>query len=100
MFAIFLGTAFGKGVYFGTEFHYSANPRYTPPDSQGFKYMFLCRVLVGDWVMGNAAYIEPPAKDRENLHLYDSVVDNVFKPTIFVIFHDAQAYPEYLITFV
>ncbi|XP_043101598.1 protein mono-ADP-ribosyltransferase PARP15 [Puntigrus tetrazona] len=31
--------------------------------------------------------------------LYDSVVDNMQNPTMFVVFHDCQAYPDYLITF-
>ena len=29
----------------------------------------------------------------------DSVVNDVRDPTIFVVFHDAAAYPEYVITF-
>ena len=31
--------------------------------------------------------------------LYDSIVDKPVDPEIFVIFHDKQCYPEYLITF-
>ena len=43
---------------------------------------------------------DPPAKRTTNLNvLYDSVVDNVGNPYIFVVFYDPQAYPEYLITF-
>ena len=42
----------------------------------------------------------PPAKSPNNPNvLYDSVVDNIANPSIFVVFYDAQAYPEYLITF-
>jgi poly [ADP-ribose] polymerase 10/14/15 len=29
----------------------------------------------------------------------DTTVDNQLNPTIFVIYHDAQAYPEYLLTY-
>ena len=41
-----------------------------------------------------------PAKDPndENV-LFDSVVDNIANPSIFVVFYDADAYPEYLITY-
>ena len=43
---------------------------------------------------------DPPGKSPTNPNvLYDSVVDNVGNPSIFVGFYDAQAYPEYLITF-
>jgi poly [ADP-ribose] polymerase 10/14/15 len=42
----------------------------------------------------------PPAKNPINPNvLYDTVVDHVRNPTIFVVFYDAQSYPEYLITF-
>ena len=30
---------------------------------------------------------------------YDSTVDRTHDPTIFVTYHDAQAYPEYLVRF-
>jgi hypothetical protein len=40
-----------------------------------------------------------PVKTAGTYDLYDSVVDIVESPTVFVIFEDAHAYPEYLITF-
>jgi len=30
---------------------------------------------------------------------YDSVVDNVTSPSVFVVFYDTQAYPQHLISF-
>lgn len=42
--------------------------------------------------------IVPPAKNT-NCDLYDTVVDKPNAPTIFVVFRDDNAYPEYLITF-
>ena len=42
----------------------------------------------------------PPPKDPQNpVVLYDSVVDNVQNPAMFVIFYDPQAYPDYHIEF-
>ena len=61
--------------------------------------MFLARVLTGEYTRGQNRHIEPPPKSTDNKDLYDSSVDNVHNPQIFVIFHDTQAYPEYLITF-
>ena len=62
--------------------------------------MYLARVLTGVYTTGQSSFLEPPPKDPRNpVVLYDSVVDNVQNPTIFVIFHDAQAYPEYHIEF-
>ena len=44
--------------------------------------------------------IVPPPKDPSRPEiLYESVVDNLANPSIFVVFSDAQCYPEYLITF-
>jgi len=61
--------------------------------------MFLAKVLVGDYTIGNPGLITPPPKSANGLELYDSVVDAVNNPSIFVIFANAQAYPDYLITF-
>lgn len=61
--------------------------------------MYLCRVLTGDFALGQKNMITAPVKDSTGIQKYDSVVDNVAKPNMFVIFHDCQAYPEYLITF-
>ena len=62
--------------------------------------MYLARVLTGEYTKGSSSMLVPPAKSPTNPNvLYDSVVDNVHNPSIFVVFYDAQAYPEYLITF-
>lgn len=40
-----------------------------------------------------------PLKETGDIPLrYDSVTDDITKPSMFVIFNDTQAYPEYLIT--
>lgn len=61
--------------------------------------MYLCQVLTGDYTVGAQAMIVPPAKNAGGFQKYDSVVDNVTTPSMFVVFHDSQACPEYLITF-
>lgn len=61
--------------------------------------MYLCRVLTGVYTLGKQDMIAPPVKDSTSVELYDSVVDNMAAPNMFVIFHDSQAYPEYLIIF-
>jgi O-acetyl-ADP-ribose deacetylase (regulator of RNase III) len=102
------GTRFGKGMYFARDASYSA--RYAVSGSiplhigigvgAGLCHMYLARVLTGEFVKGENSMLVPPPKDPNNSNvLYDSVVDNVHNPSIFVVFYDAQAYPEYLITF-
>lgn len=96
---IFPGTAFGNGTYFAVGASYSARSTYSRPDRQGQKYMYLCRVLTGDFTAGRHGMTVPPAKSTTTVELYNSVTDNPSGPSMFVIFHDNQAYPEYLITF-
>ncbi|XP_009471885.1 PREDICTED: poly [ADP-ribose] polymerase 14-like [Nipponia nippon] len=90
----------GNGTYFAVDASYSAQDTYSTPDTNGRKYMYLARVLTGQYCAGSRGLITPPSKNpADPTDLYDSVVDNVACPTVFVIFNDIQAYPEYLITF-
>ncbi|XP_015771569.1 PREDICTED: uncharacterized protein LOC107349890 [Acropora digitifera] len=92
------GTVFGNGVDFALQASYSA--RYSLRNAFGYRYMYLTRVLVGEYTQGRQGLITPPPKDpNDPTDLYDSVVDNVRNPQIFVVFYDCQCYPEYLITF-
>ncbi len=87
-------------MYFANQAWYSARNNYAAPDVDGSKYMYIARVLVGKYTKGKEGLIVPPPIDENNQTVcYDSVVDNVAKPLIFVIFYDYQSYPEYLITF-
>ncbi|XP_044293868.1 protein mono-ADP-ribosyltransferase PARP14-like [Varanus komodoensis] len=89
----------GNGTYFAVNASYSAQDTYSTPDSSGKKYMYVARVLTGDYCVGKHGLITPPSKNVGGFDLFDSVTDNMANPSMFVIFHDAQAYPEYLITF-
>ncbi|XP_052759704.1 protein mono-ADP-ribosyltransferase PARP12-like isoform X1 [Mya arenaria] len=92
------GTAHGKGSYFATTAKYS--DCYTDRQ-RGTMVMFIAKVLVGDYTKGDKSYTRPPQKDPRDLSspLYDSCVDSVTDPKIFVIFELGQVYPEYLIKY-
>jgi poly [ADP-ribose] polymerase 10/14/15 len=94
-------TMYGKGVYFARDSSYSAKATYSQPDSSGVQRMFLCRVVVGEYSRGVKDALSPVPRpdDKTGTLLYDSTVDNVADPSIFVTYHDAQAYPDYLIYF-
>ena len=93
----FPGRAYGCGVYFARDASYSV--RYARGGGEG-RYMYLARVLVGQYCQGNSGMIVPPPKNPSRPEiLYESVVDSTENPSIFVVFYDAQCYPEYLITF-
>ena len=62
--------------------------------------MYLAKVLVGEYTVGRQGMLTPPVKNAYDVcDTYDTVVDNVTNPGIFVVFYDWQCYPEYLITF-
>ena len=97
----FSATVYGRGAYFARDASYSARDTYSPSDpASGNKYVYLARVLTGEFTVGSQNMLTPPPKDPNNPHIsYDSVVDNVQDPQVFVIFQDALVYPEYLIVF-
>ncbi|NXH12567.1 PAR12 polymerase, partial [Bucco capensis] len=90
------GTNYGKGSYFARDASYSHAYSQSAVKTN---IMFVARVLVGDYVRGNAAYVRPPPKSVDGLRFYDSCVDNMFNPSIFVVFEKHQIYPEYIIEY-
>uniref|UniRef100_A0A2K5F2J3 Poly [ADP-ribose] polymerase n=1 Tax=Aotus nancymaae TaxID=37293 RepID=A0A2K5F2J3_AOTNA len=92
-------TVYGKGVYFATRASMSVQDRFSPPNADGHKAVFVARVLTGDYGQGHRGLLAPPLRGPGHVLLrYDSAVDCVRQPSIFVIFHDTQALPTYLIT--
>uniref|UniRef100_A0A1B8XXG5 Poly [ADP-ribose] polymerase n=1 Tax=Xenopus tropicalis TaxID=8364 RepID=A0A1B8XXG5_XENTR len=90
----------GNGTYFAVNANYSAQGTYSQPDGNGHRRMYLARVLTGKYCHGQRGMITPPPRNQADpTDLYDSVTDNPAGPSMFVIFSDIQAYPEYLITF-
>ena len=99
-FSLFLATAFGRGVYFARRASYSCRETYSPPDTDGLRYMYYARVLIGEYTTGDSSMIVPPSKNSSDPNeRFDSVVDDTKKPTIYVMFQDYEYYTEYLITF-
>ena len=82
-----LGTLFGCGVYFHSHAKYSHS--YAHANASGARTMFLVRVLIGRSCIGNSSMRVP--QDG-----YDTTTDGTH---IFVVYHDAGAYAEYLITY-
>ncbi|XP_067416236.1 protein mono-ADP-ribosyltransferase PARP10 [Emydura macquarii macquarii] len=92
-------TLYGQGVYFAVNAVVSVQEQYSPRSADGNKYIFVAKILTGDYTAGTRDMRAPPLKEAAEVPLrYDSVVDNPKKPAIFVIFNDTQAYPQHLIT--
>ena len=97
---LFSATDFGRGVYFARDSAYSAQTVYSPADSKGLRYMYYARVLVGEYTKGNTSFLVAPSKNANDPNeKYDSVVNDVKDPRIYVMFRDYEYYTEYLITF-
>ena len=80
------GTVHGQGTYFARDASYSVG--YAPADDQGMRHIYLIRVLTGEFTRGsNDMIVAPPKDPNDPTVLFDSV------------FYDADAYPEYLITY-
>ncbi|KAM9216406.1 protein mono-ADP-ribosyltransferase PARP12 [Dugong dugon] len=90
------GTSYGKGSYFALDAAYSHH--YSEASAETHR-MFLARVLVGEFVLGCTTYVRPPTKEGQSDVFYDSCVNSVSNPTVFVIFEKHQVYPEYLIQY-
>uniref|UniRef100_UPI0037E92DBD protein mono-ADP-ribosyltransferase PARP10 n=1 Tax=Semicossyphus pulcher TaxID=241346 RepID=UPI0037E92DBD len=92
-------TVYGQGVYFAVNSALSVQDQYSPPNADGHKFVFVSRVLTGDYTKGCHSMKTAPLKETGDIPLrYDSVTDDITKPSMFVIFNDTQAFPEYLIT--
>ncbi|XP_005062610.1 PREDICTED: poly [ADP-ribose] polymerase 10 [Ficedula albicollis] len=92
-------TLYGLGVYFAARAAVSARDRYSPPSASGTKFIFMAKVLTGEFAAGRPGLRAPPLREGSGVpQRFHSVVDDPRQPEIFVIFNDTQAYPQYLIT--
>ena len=84
------GVALGKGVYFARDAIYSAQAKYAVPDTDGVRRVLLCRVAVGRYCKGTSGCNRPhlPGSTTE---CFDTTVDDVDYPSMFVTFKDHQA---------
>ena len=66
-------------------------------DADGIRNMFFVRAVVGEVCKGVQDALTPAV--RHGNQLYDSTVDDVQNPSIYVTYNDSQVYPDILIKF-
>ncbi|XP_019967647.2 protein mono-ADP-ribosyltransferase TIPARP-like [Paralichthys olivaceus] len=93
------GTSYGLGSYFAIAASLS-NAYSSRVGHDEVRHMFLAKVLVGKASEGRSNYRRPPPLCPTTKHLlYDTCVDNMDNPTMFVVFDSCQCYPYYLIKY-
>jgi len=95
---------YGRGAYFARDAQFADKYSASGKSSKRHhcnSWMFLVRVLVGRTAVGKRDYVRPPPINPAQPHgdLYDSCVNSLDRPAIFVVFDMDQCYPEYVIAY-
>ena len=85
-------------MYFAVNASYSHS--FSKPDANGDRFMYLNRVLTGTYTKGNKDMVVPPPRDAKDKSIkFDSAVDDMAKPNMYIVFFDHRAYAEHLIQY-
>ena len=89
----------GHGAHFTVDARRATQS--SPADEARSRYVFLADVLVGSFALGAPMLLGPPQKCPEDpaSDFYDSCVDALECPAVFVVFDADQFYPSFLIRY-
>lgn len=85
---------YGKGTYFSNSCAIART--YCTPDAQGHLFLVLAEVIIGYVTPGSKGLNRPPPNPSTGFP-YDTTVDSMTAPTIFVKYEKEEYYPEYII---
>lgn len=92
-------TLWGSGTYFARDAKYVADGGFCgKPAADGTRRMLMCFMMPGMPCLGDPAH-KGVLPFRNRPHRYNSSVDSLSSPEIYVIQHPGAAHPVYLITF-
>lgn len=92
-------TMWGSGSYFARDAQYPDDHGFFgQPRPDGTKDMLLCLVVTGMSVLGDESYAIMPYRHGSQ-HRYNSFVDSLSNPEIFVVSNSAAVLPAYVITY-
>jgi len=94
-----LGSVWGSGTYFARDAKYVLDGNFCQPAADGTRQMLMCLVMTGIPCVGDHQH-KGVLPIRQKPHRFNSSVDSLSNPEIFVVQHPSAAHPAYLITFV
>merc|ERR1711976_600494 len=89
----------GSGTYFARDAKYVADGGFSKPRADGTRQILLCLLSTGMPCLGDPEH-HGVLPVRQGVHRFDSCVDSMSSPEIFITQHPGAAYPAYVITFV
>jgi hypothetical protein len=93
-----LGSVWGAGTYFARDAKYVVDTNLCAPGSNGTRQMLMCLAMTGMPCHGSPDH-SWALPFRQKSHRYNSSVDSLASPEIFVMQHPSSAHPAYVITF-
>merc|ERR1712187_1064146 len=91
-------SVWGSGTYFARDPKYVCDGGFCLRLPNGAMQCLVCLLMTGMPTLGDPNH-KGVLPIRQKPHRYNSAVDSLSSPEIFVIGHPGQAYPAYLITF-
>jgi len=88
----------GSGTYFARDAKYVCDGNFSHPQADGSRRILLCLATVGMSCLGSPNH-RGVLPMRQEPYRYDSSVDSLSSPEIFILQHSGAAYPAYVITF-
>lgn len=93
-----VGTVWGTGTYFARDPKYVCDAGFANADADGTRKMLLCLLMTGMSCIGDPQH-SGVLPIRQKSHHYNSSVDSLSSPEIFIMQHPSSAHPAYVITF-
>lgn len=93
-----LGSVWGSGTYFARDAKYVVDSNLCQPDETGSRKMLMCLLMTGMSCLGSPGH-KGVLPYRRKPYRYNSSVDSLSSPEIFVMQHPGAAHPAYVVTF-
>merc|ERR1711972_198014 len=91
------GVLWGSGTYFARDAQYAVCGGFCRPAADGSRQVLMCLLMTGVFCLGDPNH-RGVLPFRKKPYRFNSSVDSLSNPEIFVVQHPGAAYPAYVIT--